>query len=110
MVHGLPELSDCRFEANGAGWGGGLYAHDVTVERCWFLHNTAAYVGAGVALSGAIDALVADCIMTGNEALCGGAGMVYNGAGTFANCTMVFNTASEEGCCGKGLKPTTRRE
>lgn len=92
------EITGCTFTGNHAINGGGISCsgQDVRITDCVFMQNQASN-GAGIDVTGDT-VVVTGCLFVGNEASRGGAAGCWSGAAPeFVNCTMVENTASDQG-------------
>jgi hypothetical protein len=96
------EATDCRFEANQAGWGGAVSARtqaSCRFERCDFIDNTVEPPGLGGAFFADLASHVTfvTCVLAGNEANKGGAVRLTDAVAGFSNCTLDRNVALEAG-------------
>lgn len=107
------DVNRCTFIGNHAVNGGGISCRgeDVSITDCIFLENSA-FNGAGLDLQNH-SAVVTDCLFAGNTATRGGAaGCWYGATPMFTGCTMVQNTASDQGgalYCTGGSVATVER-
>lgn len=94
----VAEITRCTFFDNHAINGGGISCSgaDIRVTDCVFTENRA-FNGAGIDLQ-SDTVLVSDCLFVGNSATRGGAAACWYGATPiFAGCTLVENSASDQG-------------
>ncbi|MFC1783324.1 hypothetical protein ACFL02_07030, partial [Planctomycetota bacterium] len=81
-----PNITDCNFEENSAGWGGGMcnYLSSPTLNNCSFNDNSAGDSGGGL-LNFQSSPVLSNCKFNGNSALYGG------GMDNFINCNPVLS-------------------
>jgi len=98
--NGILNVVSSRFEDNQTGLDGGAISNAGTlvVGGTWFSGNTCGRHGAGIYVVAAHDAIVANCVFTGNTAMDGGGAVAsFNGEALITSCTMTGNTAGGNG-------------
>jgi Bacterial Ig domain/Calx-beta domain len=120
LMTGNATITDCVFDSNLATYGGGLSlfsSSKLTMDRCWFINNTATLFGGGMYISSNQANTISNTVFYGNAArnatsVNGGGGFIAdtNTVATLTNCTFANNTAISG---GGGLetfncKPTIR--
>lgn len=101
-INGFVTLINCTFQDNSAnGVGGGVYVnassanHQVNIEQCRFMGNTAS-MGAAICDRDGIN--LTNCTLTGNTASTKGGGIyVYNNAQPIIKGCVIANNTAEEG-------------
>ncbi len=95
--NGQVELSDCTFDANTAGAGGGaLYCNgvDLLAQRVGFVRNSAQRDGGALYCAGGCDWKLDRCTFSANEAAGNGGGLfAWNAAVNASACEFADNTA-----------------
>ncbi|MEK6644402.1 MAG: hypothetical protein AABZ08_10880 [Planctomycetota bacterium] len=109
---GSPQVFQCRFESNlaqgmGVRQGGGLMllnCNAAVIEQCTFSDNVVNRIGTPTGSGGALqitdsDAVVVNCLFSGNNADLGGAVAVSGSVSivTITNCTITANSADAYG-------------
>jgi len=100
MNEGDSILTYCIFNNNSSGeYGGAVYNHgDLTIAHCTLSENSAGHTGGGIYNSTRGEAMMINCLFSGNAAHSGGGGGVLNyGAATLTNCTLRGNLALNSG-------------